>query len=333
RAYPRGEPAPVDDALEERVRRTFERSCAFDDPTTHPGFALLARRPSPRLYWRAVRTIVTIEDALDAAKGCGRIRGYKEGRGRIGALAAVSWRPHDRTYEVLAYRQRNRWGTPREVDEASVVEMDRRFPSTFNNYDRENRHVVIAPRSPCPILCGIRGDDPGVLPEALRTLRTEPVDRWLLFETNQGTDDHLIPNAEALVPRTSVAVEGQVVRSPKSFAGGHVVFPIARSAGYAVDCAAYEPSKQMRRIVRALRPGDCVRVCGAIREQPPTINIEKLEVLSLTPGRRALAVGWYEPPVSARRHLAKPLKRSQAIRSRTGITPSSSNEFGAGKGL
>ena len=235
--------------------------------------------------------IITIDEALDAARGCGRVHGYKEGRGRIGALAAVSWRPRDRTYEVLAYRQRGRWGTPRDVDEASVVEMDRRFPSTFNNYDAANRHVVIAPRSPCPVLCGIRGDDPGDLPGALASVRTEPVDRWLLFETNQGTDDHLIPaNGGALLPRTSVAVEGRVAGTPRTLAGGHVVFALERDGGDVVDCTVYEPAKQLRRTARALAAGDRVRLCGAVRERPRTVNVEKLAVLALAPGRRAIHV-------------------------------------------
>ena len=310
RAYPRGDPAPIDDAFEARVRRLLERGSALEDPTTHPGYALLHRRPRPRLYWRAVRTIVTLDEALESAHGCGRIGGYKEGRGRIGALSAVSWRPRDRTYEVLAYRHPSRWGTLREVDEGSVVEMDRRFPSTFNNYDAVNRHIVLAPKSPCPVLLGIRGDRPEDLPRALASLRTEPVDRWLLFETNQGTDDHLIPVPRgALVPRTSVVVEGSVAAVPHTIRGGHIVFPLVRSRNRTIDCAAYEPSKQLRRIVRGLRPGDTIRVCGAVRDVPRTINLEKLAVLSLAPGRSSVAVGWYEPPVSSRRHLARPLRR------------------------
>jgi len=320
-SYARGEPAPVDDAMEGRVRRILERCSAFDDPTTHPGYAILHRRPDPGLYWRAVRTIVTVAEALDAARGCGRVGGWKEGRGRIGALAAASWRPRDRTYEVLAYREPSRWGTPREVDEASVVEMDRAFPSTFNNYDAENRHVVIAPSSPCPVLFGIRGDVPDDLPRAMRSLRTEPIDRWLLFETNQGTDDHLrSAGPEAPVPRTSLILDGFVAAEPQVLPGGHVVFPVTHGPEVAVDCAVYEPAKQLRRIARSLRAGDRVRVCGSVRETPRTLNVEKFAVMALAPGRRTLAVGWYEPPVSARRHLAKPLKRMRGA-ARTASCP------------
>src|SRR2546428_8735590 len=48
-----------------------------------------------------------------------------------------------------------------------------------------------------------------------------------------------------------------------------------------LDAAAYEPSKRFRDIVRALRPGDSVRLVGSIRDEPRTLNIEKLRVLSL----------------------------------------------------
>jgi tRNA(Ile2)-agmatinylcytidine synthase len=319
RAFPRGHPAPVDDEIESRVRQVLEGGCAFDDPMTHPGYAILHRRPRASLYWAAVRRIVTVEEALAAASGCGRTGGYKEGRGRIGALAAISWRPRDRTYEVLAYRERSRWGTPRDVDEASVVEMDRRFPSTFHNYDYANRSVVLAPRSPCPVLCGIRGDDPGDLPAALRALRTEPVDRWLLFETNQATDDHVAHGAR-IVPGTSVDIEGIVAAPPRILAGGHVVVTLRRGAER-VDFTTYEPSKELRRAARSLAPDDRVRVVGSVRDAPRTINVEKLAVLTLASAEkpRALAVGWYEPAVSARRHLAKPLRRfSGAVRVRRG---------------
>ena len=309
RAFNRGRPAAVDDAFEARVRSVLERGCAFEDPMTHPGYAVLHRRPKASLYWAAVRRIVSVEEALDAGSGCGRTGGYKEGRGRIGALAAISWRPRDRTYEVLAYRHPSRWGTLRDVDEGSVIEMDRRFPSTFHNYDYANRTVVLAPRSPCPVLCGIRGEDPSVLPDALRALRTEPVDRWLLFETNQGTDDHIVAKP-AMVPLTSLAVGGVVVSPPKTLPGGHVVVTIARGRSR-IDCTVYEPSKELRRVARSLLPGDRVRAVGSVRDSPRTINVEKIEIIALAAAEktRALAVGWYEPAVSARRHLSKPLSR------------------------
>ena len=92
-----------------------------------------------------------------------------------------------------------------------------------------------------------------------------------------------------------------------------------------MDCTAYEPSKELRRTVRSLAPGDRVRVLGSVRASPRTINVEKLAVIALAAvGKpRALAVGWYEPAVSARRHLAKPVRRLTGAQRGLGRTAAS----------
>ncbi|TLZ65222.1 MAG: DUF1743 domain-containing protein [Methanobacteriota archaeon] len=350
-AYRRSKPVEASGAMAEAVSAVVERWSRFDDPMTNPAIVLLSASPSPGLYWRAVREIVAKGEALAAIEGLGFTREWKNGRGVIGAAAATAWRPRDRTYEVIAYRHPSRWGTPREIPATAVRGLDPRFPSTFNNYDEEADRSVITPRTPCPVLCGIRGDDPSVLPDALRSLGGELPERWLLFETNQGTDDHVVRNPRAARPWTSVEIAGTVVGEPRTIPGGHVVVPLRWRQ--TLDVVAYEPSKGFRNIVRALAPGDAVRAIGAVREVPRSLNLEKLEVLGLAPvlekpenpscmrcGKRmkstgaaapfrclrcgtrrprsdaafvrrprALAVGWYEPPVGSRRHLSMPLKR------------------------
>jgi tRNA(Ile2)-agmatinylcytidine synthase len=329
------------------VADDVEHWSSFDDDTTNPGFVILPRPAGPGLYWRAVRRIVTIDEALDAVPEGGIVRGYKNGRGLIGAISATAWRPRDRTYEILCYRDPSRWGTPRVIEPDSVIAMDTRYPSTFNNYDYDNDRVVIAPHSPCPILFGIRGDEASVLQQAMRMIRGEPPVGWLLFETNQGTDDHVLRRSLP-EPRLTVRKTGIVSSPPRAFPGGHVVFRVGD-----IDVAAYEPSKQFRSLIRGLWPGDRVEVIGAVREEPRTVNLEKLRVLTLVPrefkianpichrcGRRAksagrgesfrcpicrqrfprsaatfqtfvphVAIGWHEPPVGSRRHLSRPLKR------------------------
>lgn len=351
RAYPRGDPLPLDPVLEAAaavVDRLSELSCE----STHPGLVVCARRPTARLYWRAARTVVSKSEALAELRACGAMwREWKEGRGIIGAASAIAWRPHDRTYEVLAYRAPARWGAPRHLEPESVREMEEAFPTTFNSYDQRRGRVAIAPHSACPVLCGIRGDHPEALPEALAMLRCEPVERWVLFETNQGTDDHLQRRtARELVPYSSAILHGTVSGPPAVLPGGHALVPI--EADGAVPCAFYEPSKEFRAVARALRPGDEVTVFGSVRAEPWGLNVEKLFVHRLAPtyrpgplprcprcggrlrsrGRtqgyrccqcgarsaaerplsrepRSLEPGAYEPPVFARRHLSKPLKR------------------------
>ena len=210
------------------------------------------------------------------------------------------------------------------------------------------------PHTTCPVLFGVRGDSPFEVMAAAGSISSEPVDRWMLFITNQGTDDHIIASWERLVPNSSYLVEGEVGSMPRTIPGGHVIFSLSTAAGN-VDCAAYEPSKDFRDVVRMLRPGDRVQAMGELRDRPRTMNIEKLNVLSLAPaevrasprcpscGRRTgsagrgqgyrcrecgikglpaatvreprgIAPGWYEPPVCARRHLSKPLKRMASAR-------------------
>jgi tRNA(Ile2)-agmatinylcytidine synthase len=346
-AYSSGKTPTEAVAIADRVARQVERWSRFDDATTNPGLAVLSRQPAPTLYWKAVRGIVSQRMARTAARGLGIVRPYKNGRGLIGALAAIAWRPRDRTYEILAYRTREAWATARRIVPESVVRMDRAFPTTFNNYDYENERVVIAPHSPCPVLFGIRGDDPAVLPEAMNMVRGERPERWLIFETNQGTDDHLTPNPSAR-PGVSLRLPGLVRSLPRPIPGGHVIFRLGNQ-----DVAAYEPSKQFRAVVRSLVPGDRVVAIGSIRPNPKTLNLEKLFVESTANLTRKIAnpwcsrcnkraksmgheagfrcsrcrkrfpvsaaifaqiersikPGWYEPPVGSRRHLAMPLKR------------------------
>jgi tRNA(Ile2)-agmatinylcytidine synthase len=338
--------------FEDRVARIVESHYRLDDENTNPAFAVLEKDPPSSLYWKAVRGIVKLDEVKDMISGHGVYRLYKNGRGLIGASSAISWRPGDRTYEVIAYRHEDRWGTPRGIDRDSVIAMDKTYESTFNNYDYEEDHMAIAPNSPCPVLFGIRGDEPNDLEPAMSAVKGEDIQRWTLFLTNQGTDEHLVRRSvRKAMEYESVITDGEVVKEPTVIQGGHLVFRI--SDGDEIDCTAYEPSKGFRRVIEDLRIGDSIAVFGSVRKEPRTINVEKLQIHSLAEVRektgnpecpqcgkrmksigdragyrckkchtqleegaaetaileRSLSPGFYEPPVSARRHLSKPLKR------------------------
>jgi tRNA(Ile2)-agmatinylcytidine synthase len=60
-----------------------------------------------------------------------------------------------------------------------------------------------------------------------------------------------------------------------------VIFSIKDESGE-VDCAAYEPTGDLRKVARELIIGDNVEVYGAVRK-PLTINLEKINILELAP--------------------------------------------------
>jgi tRNA(Ile2)-agmatinylcytidine synthase len=278
--YRKGTPATPSEDVFERARRLIDRWAVFDDPKTNPGLAISTGKMPADLYWKAVRGVVELGPHLEAADPQFS-HGWKNGRGLIGAVSAMAWKPRDRTYELIAYREPARWGTPREVDAASVIRMDRKFTGTFNNYDYELEHVAFSPASPCPVLYGIRGDDSDYLPDAMRAVESESVDRWLIFRTNQGTDDHVIGGqVSGLEPFTTVRVRGDVAGMPRMIEGGHMIFPIT-DGRKSVDCTIYEPAKSFRFVAEKLRPGDIVTVIGAVRDEPRTVNVEKLHVETL----------------------------------------------------
>jgi tRNA(Ile2)-agmatinylcytidine synthase len=148
-------------------------------------------------------------------------------------------------------------------------------------------------------------------------------------------------------------VIGEVKNVPKIIDGGHMFFFIFDESGE-IECGAYEPTKNFRKIVSNLRPGDVIKVFGGIGEQN-TFNIEKFQMLKLNDveyqnpisacGKRMTSAGknkgfkckkcgkkitsdkkvpikitrnlknyqFYETPVSARRHLSKPICRMNLI--------------------
>ena len=293
----------IDKSREEEAHRNVlklvESYADFDCANTNPGVVFLEGAvPTALIEFseRVVKTVVSLDDALKLADEHGASAiGFKNMRGVIGGLAAVGGLQRgDHTYEFLSYRLPGNWGTPRLVDSDSVVRMDEATgDSTFNNVDPETGKVLIAPNGPDPVLFGIRGEDPSAVREAGLMVDSEPLERWVVFRTNQGTDAHLgspVP-VSSLRAFSPAIIEGLVSGLPKTIKGGHVFVGLTDETGR-VDCAAYEPSGSFREVVRRLIPGDRVRAYGGVRgeasSERPTFNLEKLEVLGLARDLRQL---------------------------------------------
>ncbi|WP_096390675.1 tRNA(Ile)(2)-agmatinylcytidine synthase [Halopenitus persicus] len=237
-----------------------------------------------------------------AAEGC-----PVEGRGRIGALAAVGAAAafEEWTHEHIAYREFDRCGTPRSVDHDSVfTAADAGYPTVWDTVDRGTDAAVCVPNAPGPILYGIRGDDPDACRAVAERIDSEPVDRATTFLTNQGTDAHLrTGEIGSLRAGAGYRVDCAVATVPETRRGGHVFLELAApeagaetKAGAEADddrdrllAAAFAPTERFRDRVRALRPGDRITVCGEVaagREGDAnapdrTIKLEKFAVRAL----------------------------------------------------
>jgi len=285
-----------EDEIKETVIGTVEEHADFDYEGTDPGVVLFEGTKIPNevktFSKNAVTGIVNLDDALKLLKRFkAEAVGFKKCRGIIGALAAVGETfEGDYTFEILAYRVPENYGLKRRVDESSIVEMDKATaPYTFNNVDEEKERVLITPRGPDPILLGIRGETPEIVKKAYEMVKPlEPVERWVVFRTNQGTDAHLkrVKQLSQIKPYNPVIARGTVVENPKIIPRRHVIFSIKDESAQ-VDCAAYEPTGVLRKATRKLIVGDHVEVYGGVRapsqSYPLTINLEKIRVLTLAP--------------------------------------------------
>ncbi|MCD4845437.1 MAG: tRNA(Ile)(2)-agmatinylcytidine synthase [Methanosarcinales archaeon] len=357
------EPGPGNDkSIIDTATSLMNEMADLECENTNPGIIFLSsndinipglKNEIEQFMYRAIRDVLTINDVDSLIKKYHLTHSrFKNGRGLIGALAAcaavVCGLP-DHTYELIAYRLLDNFGLPRVIDRGSVFRADEKtYPGTWDTVDRTNNTVVCAPHSPDPILFGIRGDDINAIKQAFSIINSEPVGLTLLYISNQGTDLHLVDaSVHDIYDERSYKVNGTVLDIPKTISGGHVFFTLNQTG--CIECAAFEPTKGLRHIIRELIPGDVIRVCGGVNNG--TLNIEKLEVVKLAthqktinpicpscgkrmksagkgqgfrckdcgtnsdtviklPVKRNIKAGIYEVPPCARRHISKPLVRS-----------------------
>ncbi|MCI4320762.1 MAG: DUF1743 domain-containing protein [Thermoplasmata archaeon] len=244
---------------------------------------VIAEGPLPEsLYDRAVTGVVDprVVDAELRAAGAW-FRTSNSTRGLVGAAAAVAWRGRRRTWELISYRSAGAAGR-RTVDAESVRDAARREPDLFLCHDPRTRRLLVAPHTACPILYGLRSRSAEGALRAREWVRSEPVGRWMLFRTNQGTGDHLRAHPTLpLGPFTPAKLRGIVVGLPTVLRGGHVGLRLD-SAGVRVECRVFEPTKALPAVARELRDGDEVDLWGGTGPDP-TFRVEGIHVRRLAP--------------------------------------------------
>lgn len=280
----------IEGEIKKTVIEAVEAFSDYECENTNPGIVFYKGDDIPMFLkdfaLKVVQGVVSLEDALALINEVGGTAiGYKNMRGIIGATAAIgNCLEEDHTYEFIAYRSPEHRCKIRVIDEKSVYEMDEAMRGeTFNNVDRKKNRILIAPHGPDPVLFGVRGESAESVRKAGFMIKVgEEIERWVIFRTNQGTDAHLqkrikISDVKHYYP---AVIEVEVVGKPKIIDGGHVIFQTRDEAGY-IDCAAYEPTGDLREVARSLINGDSVRVYGGVKSAQETLNLEKIEVLKL----------------------------------------------------
>lgn len=321
----------------------------MEQESTNPGLVVSGSRPPESLYREAVSKEISAQYVEDILMEAGaNYRKFKNGRGVIGASSAMSWSPGRRTYELLVYQYPRPGSVDRDLQLEAAAFIEEHYQETFNNIDVKNRHAAIFPSNRTPVVYGVRSVNPVILPQIEQELRTRygiGGTSYLIYETNQGTDDHIIHSPDIIWEKGSFSITGEVVDTPVPIQGGHY-FAQMKWKKSRIGLAAFEPTKEFRSVFRELRPGDIVEATGSLSEG--TLKVEKMHVISVsryfkrvppmcqncarrmkTHGRndfrckscggkkitpeyaeeaRSLLPGKYEVPVSARRHLSMPLK-------------------------
>jgi len=287
-------PTQLADDIKQLTLNLWEQHSQISNKGTNPGIVFYQQENIPQevtiFSRRTENSIVTLNETLKLIRRIGaEALGYNTCRGIIGAIAAIGETlTDDYTYELIAYRTTAKWGTQRLVDKESIFNMDQLLqPKVFNNVDTEKKRIIITPRGSDPVLFGIRGESAEIVKQAFDLVKPlEPVERWVIFRSNQGTDAHLkrVSVIDKLEHGSSVILKGVVSKNPQIVPVRHVIFSLKDLYGE-IDCAAYEPTGNLRKIARELVIGDCIEVMGAVhkatKNRPLTINLEKINILTL----------------------------------------------------
>jgi tRNA(Ile2)-agmatinylcytidine synthase len=232
--------------------------------------------PPEEWYWEAVTAHVDLQPRMASIhdEGCWMLSG-EEQWGAVGASAAIAWRPGDTsTWELIAWRNHELIGQPRQITSEAVRMMEEEHPLTFVNRDPTAGRGLIAPRTPCPVLYGIRGATSECVEKAHHWMQTrsdvEQSVRWGVHRTNQLTDDHL-----------GVVTFGTVISCPEEVKGAHSNISVL-SGGDRVDLVAFSEGGPVNRLLRTLQIGDRVAWLG-LTAQDDAIHLERLTLVDQVP--------------------------------------------------
>lgn len=231
-----------------------------------------------KLYWRALTDYVH-RDYLNTflTKVAGMTHYVRGGKGLVGAAAAIGWwLPSDCTYELIIYREGERC-----VDRDAFMRVAEPLADVLFS-DWVGGKLLITPHGPDPVLAGVRGEDPSAL-----LAFTDPgiycgrASGWMIYRTNQGTNQHHIMRPDALRPYQTGCFSGVTVSRPEVRKGGDVVIRVAW--GGAVTHAVFFKETGLNEVARSLVVGDSVRVCGTAKYWEGVGAVVHAETLTVWP--------------------------------------------------
>jgi len=292
-------------------------------------------------YWDGVRNFVDPELRMEKLNQINGVKYWYRGsnRGVVGVTSSIAWRGlKDWTWEATAWRKQAMIGQDRIVSNSRVREMSEKFPQTILNRDPNAGKSLITPRTPCPVLYGVRSENEIVANEAHKWLQesndVEGAVAMRVHRTNQATDDHIIKVKYGVVISEIIEVKG-----------GHASLSVF-SGDKKYSLVAFKQGGGVNSLLRRTVIGDIVGWRG-LSSSEDEIHLESLIVLDASPrflerpicecGHRFQRQGrgqplrcsdcgkltnsiwkgvefdnegeWMEPLPSHRRHLAKPLNR------------------------
>ena len=350
-------PEPVDTAFRKEiiseVLKIVDQYYEREEANTNPGIVFTDRKFGPDIYRLALETDIPMEYIENIlAKEHSEYYKIGNGRGIVGATASISWDRKKTTYELLNYKY-PKAGIIDEDVKRKIGRIAESYESTFNNLDAEDGKICLFPRERTPVIYGVRALEFHELKQVqdeINSVFPEFSKNYMIFATNQGTDDHILKHKsnENFKELASYEITGYVSKMPFRRKGGHLFFKV-RTGGISIDAVAFEPSKGFRKEVEKLQIGDNVRLFGSF--SGGTIKIEKIEIIHpsvlyvrKTPvchncGSKTSNIGSMkyrcntcktmlepeyikkdemerpmkmEPPVYARRHLSMPWKLENA---------------------
>ncbi|MBT4059408.1 MAG: DUF1743 domain-containing protein [Euryarchaeota archaeon] len=324
----------------------------IDDTTSACPVLLFSEEKLPELwYWEAVKSHVDVDSRLQQLSNISGIKFWslmdivnssnsEYIRGIIGASSAIAWvGAEDWTFEATAWRKENFIGSKRAVPFELVDEMTKLFPRTILNRDPNAGKSLIAPRTPCPVLYGIRGEQIEDVTQAhLWLQQNEMVETSVamrVHKSNQATGDHL--------PEMG---RGMVISRIREVKGGHASVTVFDGTSRKT-IVAFKQGGEINYLLKSLQIGDVVEWNG-LTSPDEDVHLESINLQSSVPRKLVRPIcqcgerfhrqgvgqplrcsqcgenhdsvwisgeipklhGWKEPPISHRRHLAKPLDRN-----------------------